>query len=251
MSNIKYPVDKVTVENREEILKKLEEYFDPTDVSFRPQSPDYIKKTALALAYADTRVYYDRLNKVVGRWNWEVEILNVFPTEYQKLIRGKKAYGGNPATEDKLIPGHKVGCTVRVTIHGLGSVCDTGEKDASDENAFTSAFAQAVKRAISTFGPGKYFYEMGSMEFPYDSMKRKWEVEPTIPDKFIPPRECEGCGQSISTTTVIIKGKEETLSVSEILANSRHKYQAELCVPCQKERHISNTSQESLDKAKN
>ena len=249
MSDIKYPVDKITAENREEVLKKLEEYFEPSEVSFKPQAINYRTKTAMAAAYADTRVYYDRLNKVVGRWNWSVEITGMYCTEYQKLVKGKKAYGSNPATEDKLIPGNKVGCTVVVRIEGLGSVCDTGEKDASDENAFTSAFAQAVKRAISTFGPGKYFYELGAMEFPYEPDTRKWVVEPSLPSKFVPTQKCDDCNKDITATTITLNNTVKELTVHEVISNSKQKYNANLCVACQKKRHLASVSQESHTKA--
>jgi len=251
MPEIRFPVDKVTEENREEVLRKLEEYFEPSEVSFRPQSVNYRAKTAVAAAYADTRVYYDRLNKVVGRWNWGVKIENMYPTDYQKLVKGKKGYGSSPATEDKVYPGNKIGCVVTVWIDGLGVASDTGEKEGSDENAFTSAFAQAVKRCISTFGPGKYFYQMEAMEFPYDSDARKWVVEPKLPDHFIPTQKCEDCSEPITTTILTVNNREVTLTIPEVLSNSKQKYNANLCVSCQKKRHISSVSQESHDRLSN
>ena len=47
--------------------------------------------------------------------------------------------------------------TCELTIFGLGSHSATGEELADDENAVTSAEAQAFKRACACLGLGRYF----------------------------------------------------------------------------------------------
>jgi hypothetical protein len=49
--------------------------------------------------------------------------------------------------------------TCKVTIDGLGTHSGTGEEWADEDNAMTSAEAQAFKRACSCFGLGRYFYD--------------------------------------------------------------------------------------------
>jgi hypothetical protein len=48
-----------------------------------------------------------------------------------------------------------------MTIDGLGSHSGLGEEWADNENAGTSAEAQAFKRACSCFGLGRYLYDLG------------------------------------------------------------------------------------------
>jgi len=60
---------------------------------------------------------------------------------------------------DKAIQTGKVLVTCTVTVTGLGSHSGSGEEWADDENAMTSAEAQAFKRACSCFGLGRYFYD--------------------------------------------------------------------------------------------
>jgi len=53
----------------------------------------------------------------------------------------------------------KILVTCKVTIDGLGTHSGTGEEWADEDNAMTSAEAQAFKRACSCFGLGRYFYD--------------------------------------------------------------------------------------------
>jgi hypothetical protein len=86
---------------------------------------------ALALAYADPRVYQARLDAVVGPPNWSVEFL--------------------PWGETRLI--------CRLMIFGIAK-SSTGEADPRDPNAGTVAEAQAFKRACAAFGLGRFLYEL-------------------------------------------------------------------------------------------
>ena len=53
----------------------------------------------------------------------------------------------------------KILVTCKVTIDGLGTHSGTGEEWADEDNAMTSAEAQAFKRACSCFGLRRYFYD--------------------------------------------------------------------------------------------
>jgi hypothetical protein len=61
---------------------------------------------------------------------------------------------------DKQVASAKLLVICRLTIFGLGAHSGTGEGWADDENALTSADAQALKRACVCFGLGRYFYDL-------------------------------------------------------------------------------------------
>ena len=152
----------------------LREPFDPADVYFLPQTVNYKDHTAVAAAYADSRVYSARMNAVIGAGFWQSEVVRVHVAPFLKLIKAKldwktKDEQGNatvlePARE---VAGNKVGVVVRVGIW-MGPVLgwvwqdSTGAKETADENWITSGEAQAYKRAMSKWGPGEYFYAFGS-----------------------------------------------------------------------------------------
>jgi hypothetical protein len=62
--------------------------------------------------------------------------------------------------------------TCELTIFGLGSHSATGEEWADDDNAGTSAEAQAFKRACSCFGLGRYLYHFSGVWVDLDERKR-------------------------------------------------------------------------------
>jgi hypothetical protein len=66
----------------------------------------------------------------------------------------------------------KVFVTCEVTIFGLGSHSATGEEWTDDENAVTSAEAQAFKRACSCFGLGRYLYYFAGIWMDLDDKRR-------------------------------------------------------------------------------
>jgi hypothetical protein len=66
----------------------------------------------------------------------------------------------------------KVLVTCELTIFGLGSHSATGEEWADDENAGTSAEAQAFKRACWCFGLGRYLYYFQGIWVDLDQRKR-------------------------------------------------------------------------------
>lgn len=62
--------------------------------------------------------------------------------------------------------------TCDLTIYGIGSHSATGEEWTDDENAGTSAEAQAFKRACSCFGLGRYLYHFTGVWVDLDDRKR-------------------------------------------------------------------------------
>jgi hypothetical protein len=212
-----------------DVLKALREPFDVDDIDWKPQNVK--KDSAMALAFADPRVYIDRLNEVVGPTNW-TRVFDFTVTPYVKFIKGKNPWGtpqGTPLPPDQYVNGNKVICTAYVTV--LGKIhSSTGESDASDDNAATSSEAQAFKRACIAFGLGRYLYNLPKVEAPYSF--GKFTTKPTLPDWAIPKIFCEDCKEIISP--VEIKGHK--YSVSWLVDNSKTKYDVKLCSHCQMKR---------------
>ena len=133
---------------------------------------------ALALAYADPRVYMERLDTVVGPEHWSVEF--------------------TPWGDHRLI--------CRLTIFGIMK-SSTGEAGgalwAKDKNAGTVAEAQAFKRSCVAFGLGRFLYDLpqiwargsgDSKSFTFENparvieeMRRKYELAHAKPTS-LPPR---------------------------------------------------------------
>ena len=105
----------------EQTLEKLREPFDPSVVEFLPQTVDYRNNTAVAAAYADSRVYSARMNAVIGVGFWQSEVVRVDHVPFLKVIKAKtdwknKDENGNPRVLEPArdVAGHKVGAVVRV-----------------------------------------------------------------------------------------------------------------------------------------
>ena len=105
----------------EQTLEKLREPFDPGVVEFLPQTVDYRNNTAVAAAYADSRVYSARLNAVIGAGFWRSEVVDVNVVPFTKVIKAKtdwkqKDENGNPKVLEPArdIAGNKVGVVWRV-----------------------------------------------------------------------------------------------------------------------------------------
>jgi hypothetical protein len=138
------------------VLAELAQPFDPDAVEFKAGATTQDKARALALAYVDSRVYQGRLDSVTPDWR----------NEYTREYAG-----------DRVI----VTCALTVagvTRQAIGeSLQASARHDGStviEENAATSAEAQAFKRACSAFGLGRYLYSVPQVWADYDSGKRQF-----------------------------------------------------------------------------
>lgn len=210
-------------------VEKLRAPFNPEDISWKPQTVDYKAKTALAVAYADPRAYVDRLNEVFGVGGWHDDY-HFIVTPFTKFIKGKAAYREKPATEDKFIAGNKVIVVATITVPEFEiHVSSTGDSDASDDNAATSAEAQAFKRAAMKLGLGRYLYELPKVTAGYDY--GKWtDGPPQLPDWALPKFKCSDCKTNITSVT----HGDKTYSVQQLIKNSQTKYGKDLCAACQR-----------------
>ena len=140
--------------NWNETYKLLSNPFPPSVIKWRAGATTKDKSKAMALAYAEPRVYEDRLNEIVGR-DWSVTF--------------------RPWESDKII------CDL--TILGV-TRSSTGESGEDSFSQGTTAEAQAFKRACSKFGLGRYLYDLPIHWMPYDSQKRQLLSTPPLP-KFL------------------------------------------------------------------
>ncbi len=138
------------------VLAELAQPFDPEAVEFKAGAVTQDKARALALAYVDSRVYQARLDAVTPDWR----------NEYTREYAG-----------DRVI----VTCALTVagvTRQAIGeSLQASARSDGStviEENAATSAEAQAFKRACSAFGLGRYLYSVPQVWAEYDAQRRQF-----------------------------------------------------------------------------
>ena len=157
-------------------LVRLEEPFASKDVRWLVAATSRDGRKGRVTPYADPRAYTDRLNQIftASGWTREYAVHTVSP-----ITRMKK---------DKPIQTGKVLVTCIVSISGVGTHSGSGEEWADDENAMTSAEAQAFKRACSCFGLGRYFYNFAEMWVDIDEYKHPREM-PALPSWALP--ECE------------------------------------------------------------
>lgn len=121
--------------------------FPSDQIDLKPGALTKNKDRAMAMAYADSRVYQDRLDQVVGPAGWSVS--------YQ-------------VTPDGVV------CTLSIldiTKADVGDFpADYGEKP--NENRVTTAAAQAFKRACAAFGIGRYLYNLPRTWADYDGERK-------------------------------------------------------------------------------
>lgn len=125
-------------------LKELAKPFHPSRISWKPGA---VKgERALALAYADLRVFMERLDDVCGE-DWSVTY--------------------EPWGNDRII--------CKLTIGGItrASTGETTNESEKSEIGGTVAEAQSFKRAAAMFGLGRYLYTLPSTWVDFDPQKRQ------------------------------------------------------------------------------
>jgi hypothetical protein len=147
------------------LIAKLEVPFHPSVIEWRvTNTTKNGSSRGQVIPYADQRAYTDRLNDLFTPAGWTRKYEVHTSPNFQ---RGK---------EQKTVA--KVFVTCELTVFGLGSHSATGEEWADDENAGTSAEAQAFKRACSCFGLGRYLYHFDGVWVDLDDRKRPKKIPP-------------------------------------------------------------------------
>ena len=128
------------------LLEQLKVPFDPVVIQWKvvETAKAYGKLRGRVIPYADRLAYHERLNELVTPVGWSQSI-SVQTGPISPRDRGR-------TTSAKLV------ATCNLTIHALGSHSSTGEGWAVEDNAATSAEAQAFKRTCAFFGLGAYLY---------------------------------------------------------------------------------------------
>ena len=173
--------EKYTDEQVRQLEAALENPFDPSEIKWRVTNTTSDRRRGQVIAYADPRAYTDRLNALFTVRGWTREYAVQVIQNFERKDRGNG---------ESTISG-KIFVTCKLTIDGLGSHSGLGEEWADNENAGTSAEAQAFKRACSCFGLGRYLYDLDGNWVDLDERKQPLS-RPRLPDWALPKRKTDG-----------------------------------------------------------
>jgi hypothetical protein len=112
------------------------------------------------IPFADPRAYTDRLNHIFT------------PTGWTRTYDVSTVSAVSRMKRDKVIQSGKVLVTCALTIHRLGCHTGSGEDWDDEQNAMTSAEAQAFKRACTCFGLGRYLYNFAEVWVPLNEHRQ-------------------------------------------------------------------------------
>ena len=169
---------KYTDEQVRQLEAALENPFESSEIKWRVTNTTSDRRRGQVIAYADPRAYTDRLNTLFTVRGWTREYAVQVIQNFERKDRGN----GEGTISGKIV------VTCRLTIDGLGSHSGLGEEWADNENAGTSAEAQAFKRACSCFGLGRYLYDLGGNWVDLDDRKQPLS-RPQLPDWALPKRK--------------------------------------------------------------
>lgn len=155
------------------LFAQLVEPFDPSEIKWRVTHSTQDGKRGAVIAFADPRAYTDRLNQIFT------------PTGWTRTYDVSTVSAVSRMKRDKVIQTGKVLLTCTLTIHGLGCHTGSGEEWADEQNAMTSAEAQAFKRACTCFGLGRYLYNFAEMWVPLNEHRQPLQI-PTLPQWALP-----------------------------------------------------------------
>jgi hypothetical protein len=155
------------------LFAQLTEPFDPSEIKWRVTHTTQDRRRGAVIAFADPRAYTDRLNQIFSPTGW-TRAYDVSTVNAVSRTKG-----------DKVIQTGKVLVTCTLTIHGVGCHTGSGEEWADEQNAMTSAEAQAFKRACTCFGLGRYLYNFAEMWVSLNEHRQPLHV-PTLPQWALP-----------------------------------------------------------------
>jgi hypothetical protein len=159
--------------NTDALFTQLAEPFGLSEIKWRVTHTTHDGTRGAVIAFADPRAYTDRLNQLFTPSGWT---RNYDVTAVSAVSRQKR---------DKVIQTGKVLVTCTLTIARLGTHTGSGEQWADEQNAMTSAEAQAFKRASSCFGLGRYLYNLPETWVTLDDRGRPIKL-PTLPAWALP-----------------------------------------------------------------
>jgi hypothetical protein len=201
----------VTAQEQSDILAQLEAPFATSEIKWRVTHTSRDGKKGAIIPFADPRAYTDRLNKVFTPAGWTRQYIVTTVSNISRMV-----------TRDKTIQTGKILVTCIVTIPGVGTHTGSGEEWADNENAMTSAEAQAFKRACSCFGLGRYFYDVREQWVELDDYKRPKQT-PRLDGASVPAQK-----QPQNQRQTTEQGRENVSRISSKLAAQIEGYKEEL-----------------------
>lgn len=175
-------------EQREALIAQLKEPFHPNEIHWRVlRKQKDNKNRGEIVAYVKSSAYRDRLTELFTTAGWTSHC----ETSTLANITRKK--------DNASINTGKVMVAYSVTIHGLGTHSSTGEEWADDDNALTTAEAQAFKRACAFFGLGAYIANVPKLWVDLDNFgnivdEKGKKAKPQLPDWALPKKYLEQRG---------------------------------------------------------
>ena len=188
------------------LFAQLADPFDSSVIKWRVTHTTQDGSRGAVIAFANPRAYTDRLNQIFTPTGWT---RSYTVSTVEAVSRFKK---------DKVIVTGKVLVTCTLTIHGLGSHTGGGEEWADEENAMTSAEAQAFKRACTCFELGRYLYNFAEMWVPLNDRRQPLEY-PTLPKWALPKlqsRDCKDHLQAGAQTSATQRGPIDQNATAKI-----------------------------------
>ena len=180
------PLPQFSPDRVKELVAALEAPFDASEIEWRVMNTTKNGQPirGQVVPYADQRAYTDRLNTLVTPAGWTRKYSIHTSANFQR-------------SKDQTTVA-KVLVTCELTIFGLGSHSATGEEWADNDNAGTSAEAQAFKRTCSCFGLGRYLYYFEGTWVDLDERKRPRSV-PQLPKWATPEGWAQGLRPNVSS----------------------------------------------------
>ena len=179
----------------------LEIPFDPGVIDWRVTNTSKNGKLrGQVIPYADQRAYTDRLNQLFTPAGWTRKYQVHTSANFER------------SKDQKTVA--KVFVTCELSISGLGTHSATGEEWSDDENAVTSAEAQAFKRSCACFGLGRYLYHFEGVWIDLDDRKRPKQV-PRLPAWATPDGWQEGLRPDITRSAIASGAKANGAAATE------------------------------------
>lgn len=169
--------ERLSPEDVKRYAAELEVPFDPRVIEWRVINRNRDNSRGQVIPYADQRAYTDRLNALFTPAGW-TRRYNI-----HSIANFQRSRDQNVAA--------KILVTCELVIFGLGSHSATGEEWADDDNAGTSAEAQAFKRTCTCFGLGRYLYYFAGIWVELEQWKRPKSI-PQLPDWATPEGWAQG-----------------------------------------------------------
>jgi hypothetical protein len=184
------------------LFAQLIEPFDPSEIKWRVTHTTQDRRRGAVIAFADPRAYTDRLNQIFSPTGW-TRAYDVSTVNAVSRTKG-----------DKVIQTGKVLVTCALTIHGIGCHTGSGEEWADEQNAMTSAEAQAFKRACTCFGLGRYLYNFAEMWVPLNEYRQPINLPP-LPQWAL-PRSSAIEGKSSTRPPAVQRGPVDQKTTARI-----------------------------------